>query len=533
MPPKSKRASKKKKKLKEDIEKEAIASTSAPAISTKNKKRQEIPSSEETEIKSERPEKKKQAVTDAAISSGRTEKNKQTATDAAASSSNGEAAATHAETSSGRAQELPNKLEGVKDEKTQGSEGAVGSLCQVCGKPSAKCCSRCQGRKYCSVECQRTDWKTHKQHCVQLGPFAYLGLSRLKKAKRLAGPRVVPSVKASDNQCLWVKGLPEELLLSIASYARNTRKLSWVCRAYYHSLHWRVWPQLWKGEHLNIMGYKGLATAPPEILALCNSAPPVKKNDFSAKPPEEDRELYLALRNNDDDNSQEMCQTDLAYEIAAYHVCPNISDVFISGTVTPDLVRALSKLSQLLRLTFNYCKIPVDEMALVARNCTKLWFLDFGRYCCCDEVLQMLEGAPSLQLVVAERCNVSGRGLKSLSTCPSLRRLDMQRTVNDYSPDTTVLQGLQALAKGAPGIEYMNFSECEGITSDCLTFLSTPLSPPPSDSSSVTAAKTQNASKKYPFPNLAKFRINYCHHTPRASARFRKARPNVDLSDDN
>ncbi|KAJ7795023.1 hypothetical protein B0H14DRAFT_2921208 [Mycena olivaceomarginata] len=32
----------------------------------------------------------------------------------------------------------------------------------VCGKPAANRCSACKTVSYCSQECQRRDWKTHK-----------------------------------------------------------------------------------------------------------------------------------------------------------------------------------------------------------------------------------------------------------------------------------------------------------------------------------------------------------------------------------
>lgn len=39
------------------------------------------------------------------------------------------------------------------------------SKCSVCGKPSSSKCSICKAVKYCSVDCQRKDWPTHKIHC--------------------------------------------------------------------------------------------------------------------------------------------------------------------------------------------------------------------------------------------------------------------------------------------------------------------------------------------------------------------------------
>lgn len=40
-------------------------------------------------------------------------------------------------------------------------------VCQACHAEAAKRCSLCQRVFYCSRNCQKTDWKTHKVHCTQ------------------------------------------------------------------------------------------------------------------------------------------------------------------------------------------------------------------------------------------------------------------------------------------------------------------------------------------------------------------------------
>jgi len=55
-------------------------------------------------------------------------------------------------------------LEGLMAEKPSG----LGKRCQKCGgagKPKLLFCGRCKGVSYCSADCQRADWKTHKGTC--------------------------------------------------------------------------------------------------------------------------------------------------------------------------------------------------------------------------------------------------------------------------------------------------------------------------------------------------------------------------------
>ena len=41
-------------------------------------------------------------------------------------------------------------------------------VCSVCSKQGAKKCSRCKFQFYCSKECQKKDWKTHKSICREI-----------------------------------------------------------------------------------------------------------------------------------------------------------------------------------------------------------------------------------------------------------------------------------------------------------------------------------------------------------------------------
>lgn len=38
-------------------------------------------------------------------------------------------------------------------------------LCNICAKPTTRFCTGCEKAHYCSVECQRQDWPTHREEC--------------------------------------------------------------------------------------------------------------------------------------------------------------------------------------------------------------------------------------------------------------------------------------------------------------------------------------------------------------------------------
>ena len=63
------------------------------------------------------------------------------------------------------------KLMAKKLRREFGQQGEkVEVLCNTChvSKPSMQRCARCNTIYYCSKECQRQDWKEHKQECVPM-----------------------------------------------------------------------------------------------------------------------------------------------------------------------------------------------------------------------------------------------------------------------------------------------------------------------------------------------------------------------------
>ncbi len=60
--------------------------------------------------------------------------------------------------------------------------------CSVCGHQSSLRCSKCLGALYCSVKCQRKDWKTHKVICKEA--------EETKKSIEAQGCRTVEEIDA-------------------------------------------------------------------------------------------------------------------------------------------------------------------------------------------------------------------------------------------------------------------------------------------------------------------------------------------------
>ncbi|KAG7433921.1 Zinc finger MYND domain-containing protein 10 [Fusarium oxysporum f. sp. raphani] len=44
--------------------------------------------------------------------------------------------------------------------------------CTICGSSEASRCARCRSAAYCSLECQQTDWRTHRLLCTKFSEQA-------------------------------------------------------------------------------------------------------------------------------------------------------------------------------------------------------------------------------------------------------------------------------------------------------------------------------------------------------------------------
>ena len=66
---------------------------------------------------------------------------------------------------------LTNRFLGSRPAATMSTPTPLARECSNCKKAEAgnpeplKICSRCKGARYCSTECQKSDWKSHKQQC--------------------------------------------------------------------------------------------------------------------------------------------------------------------------------------------------------------------------------------------------------------------------------------------------------------------------------------------------------------------------------
>ena len=61
------------------------------------------------------------------------------------------------------------QAESSRLEASRGADAVQETLCEYCGATelTLKLCSACKRIRYCSKQCQTTDWKRHKRSCVR------------------------------------------------------------------------------------------------------------------------------------------------------------------------------------------------------------------------------------------------------------------------------------------------------------------------------------------------------------------------------
>ncbi|OTB00903.1 hypothetical protein M426DRAFT_26132 [Hypoxylon sp. CI-4A] len=79
----------------------------------------------------------------------------------------------------------------------EGSEGR----CVICDEPNAFLCERCKGCRYCSRQCQRADWPTHKMLCA-----GYLKFDATTRPTENHFKAIQFPLDRSNPQLVWVYG---------------------------------------------------------------------------------------------------------------------------------------------------------------------------------------------------------------------------------------------------------------------------------------------------------------------------------------
>lgn len=89
-------------------------------------------------------------------------------------------AAEKADAAADPAAALPVAKPNAASRKSSTEDAALGK-CGHCHNAARQRCSRCSGVVYCSRECQRLDWRRHKQVCGKLAPSADTDRAALKR----------------------------------------------------------------------------------------------------------------------------------------------------------------------------------------------------------------------------------------------------------------------------------------------------------------------------------------------------------------
>ena len=91
---------------------------------------------------------------------------------------------------------------------------ASGTKCELCGKPTAKMCSRCKRVSYCSKNCQTYHWAVHRSSCTPENSCkpskTRIEKSALRKETTVLTPRKTDSQHLKCSNCKKISNFPKK-----------------------------------------------------------------------------------------------------------------------------------------------------------------------------------------------------------------------------------------------------------------------------------------------------------------------------------
>ncbi len=97
----------------------------------------------------------------------------------------------------------------------------------VCGAANGKYCSACKAQRYCSIECQTNDWKSHKKTCSTTHLAKEDFIRAMDKGRRHGTPLVPKSTKIADIERYRAKVCGSRNAHSVVRYVINHIRDHW------------------------------------------------------------------------------------------------------------------------------------------------------------------------------------------------------------------------------------------------------------------------------------------------------------------
>jgi hypothetical protein len=92
----------------------------------------------------------------------------------------------------------------------------------ICGSLDSQCCAHCRSAAYCSVECQQTDWRTHRLLCKEFKEASADGFAARPSPKHYFA--IYFSICETKPRLVWV-GQEEYLHLDLGQIFYIGRRL--------------------------------------------------------------------------------------------------------------------------------------------------------------------------------------------------------------------------------------------------------------------------------------------------------------------